>query len=305
MCQHATEATAADIWAGCPDEAREAAERFAGSPAQWRLVVDRGGAAVWQVTGPGVYVAVKAGHGLAAAVVAREREALACMQSAIVPATVYGKAVQYGYAGDTAWLVRPWLDGPTTWEVFKPVRDGRPTAADRKQALTAAVDLCMAVGSMHQHGWVHGDLQPHHSVHVNDGRTVRLVDCAWAWSRDLPPSSAYSGGLVHLLSPDLAAKADSPTRQVITSKPDEVYALAASLWWATTGQWPLNYLAAAIDPAALTATVLRRVIAARQLKVNTTSIWPAFTGLLREVLTANTAQRPTAHQLAQSLRTLT
>ncbi|MEU7181014.1 MULTISPECIES: hypothetical protein [Streptomyces] len=307
MIQHATEESAADLWAECPDEARQAAERVAGSPATWQLM-DRGGrgTALWHVTGPGTQqIVVKVGHGQAAGVVAREITALACMQSAGVTATAaYGEDVQYGLARDTAWLVRPWVKGLTTWDVFQAVRDERPDVGDYRRALVAAVDLCTAVGGLHQRGWVHGDLQPHHSVHMATSRTVQLLGCTWAWSPDLPPSSAYTGGLVHFLSPELAAAAESPTRPVITSKAGDVYALAASLWWAATGDWPVNYAAAAIDPNAHTAAVLRRMIAARRLKISTTSVWPQVTELLREVLTADAIQRPSAFQLAQRLRRL-
>ncbi|WP_411145877.1 hypothetical protein [Streptomyces sp. x-80] len=278
-----------------------------GSPTNWRLV---GGwhvrdMAVWHVTGPGMQqVAVKTGRGQAADVVGRESMVLACMQSA-VRATAYSEDVQYGLAGDTAWLVRPWVKGLTTWDVFQAVRDGRPEASDYRRALAAAVDLCTAVGGLHQRGWVHGDLQPHHSVHMATSRTVQLLGCTWAWSATLPPAPAYVGGLVHLLAPELAAAAESPTRPVITSKSADIYALAATLWWSTTGKWPLNYRAAAVDPNTHTAAVLRRMIAARRLKISTTSIWPQLTELLRQVLAAEDAtQRPTAFGLAQSLRRL-
>ncbi|WP_411143107.1 hypothetical protein [Streptomyces sp. x-80] len=305
--QHApTEGAAvADLWAECPDEARQAAERVVGSPANWQLM-RRGshGTAKWRVSGPGTQqVVVKAGAGQAADVVAREITVLAYMQSAGITATGYGDA--QGLTSDyTAWLVRPWLTGLTTWSAFQAVRDGHPDVADYKRALTAAVDLCTAVGGLHQHGWVHGDLQPHHSVHMAGTRTVQLLGCTWAWAPELAPSSAYTGGLVHLVAPEVAAAAESPTRPVITSKSGDVYALAASLWWSATGDWPVNYAAAAIDPTAHTAAVLRRMIAARRLRISTTSVWPQLTELLREVLTADAVQRPTAFQLAQSLRRL-
>ncbi|WP_367435249.1 serine/threonine-protein kinase [Streptomyces celluloflavus] len=310
MSQHATEETVADLWAECPEEARQAAERVVGSPANWQLM-RRGshGTAKWHVSGPGTQqVVVKAGTGQAADVVAREITALAYMQAAGITATGYGNDAQglTGLTSDyTAWLVRPWLTGLTTWSAFQAVRDGHhPDVTDYKRALTAAVDLCTAVGGLHQHGWVHGDLQPHHSVHMANTRTVQLLGCTWAWAPELAPSPAYTGGLVHLLSPELAAAAESPTRPVITSKSADVYALAASLWWSATGDWPLNYRAAAIDPTAHTAAGLRRMIAARRLKISTTSTWPQLTELLREVLTADAVQRPTAFQLAQSLRRL-
>ncbi len=287
---------------GCPDEARLAAERLSGSPASWRLVVGRrGGEAVWQVTGPGMDVALKTGPGPAAAVVARETAALEAMRSAGVPATAYGKTTHHGCTQGMAWLIRPWLAGPTTWEVFQPIRDGQPDSHER--ALNAAVDLCTSVGSMHWYGWVHGDLQPHHSLHT-DGGPVQLIGCSWSWARDLPPSDVHVGGLAHLLSPELAAASVAAARPAITSQRDEVYALAAGLWWAATGQFPLDYQAAAIDPHAFAARVLRQMIADRRFKIATTDVWPAFTTVLRTVLTAEATRRPTAMQLAQQLRSI-
>jgi hypothetical protein len=288
--------TTASLPQAAPPEGREAVEGLAGASAAWELRTNRGGAQVWRVTGPAGRWALKIGREGAAAVVAREATVLERIEPQ-VSATSYGAHAESGRTDEAAWLITPWFDGPSTWERFRSVRDGN---ADNGQALAAAIDLCTAVGSMHQAGWVHGDVQPHHSLHMPQG--ARLIDCSWAWSMRLPPSYASEGGLVHLTSRDLMARAASSQRPVATSQPDEVYAVAASLWWAATNSWPLDYAKVGIDPDRFTATELRGVLVRNPVPFGRIERWPRLEEVLRAVLTVDVPQRPSALQLAQWLR---
>ncbi|MEV7872720.1 hypothetical protein AB0P17_42995 [Streptomyces sp. NPDC088124] len=89
----------------------------------------------------------------------------------------------------------PWLNGETTWQLFQDARDKK---GSYEGPLKAAVDVCTAVGQLHQAGWVHSDLQPHHTIHMPD--RMRLINCSWAWHMSLPPSLGYGGGIVHFLA---------------------------------------------------------------------------------------------------------
>jgi len=280
---------------GVPTEGRAEAEELAGSPVEWELRMDRGAAVVWRVSGPRGQWTVKVGRGEGAAVVAREGVVLE-RTHATVPAMSYGKQTTTGRDEASAWLITPWLDGPSTWDQFRAVRDGK---RDSSPALAAA-DLCVAVGAMHQSGWVHGDVQPHHAIHMPDG--VRLTDCSWAWSMNLPPSNAYEGGLLHLMSPELMTQAESASRPVVTSQPDEVYALAAGLWWAATGTWPLDYAQVGIDPDRFTAVEMRRILRRHRVPIGRIPHWPELEQVLRPTITADSHRRPSALHLGQWLR---
>ncbi|MFF1737213.1 hypothetical protein [Streptomyces sp. NPDC058247] len=284
--------------ANAPSEGRNEVEQLAGAPATWTLKTDRGDTTVWQVTGPVGQWALKIGRGEGAAVVGREAEVLSSI-STTVPTTSYGARAKSGRTPTSAWLITPWLDGPSTWEVLRAVRDGRP---DRQDALAAAVDLAAAVGSMHQNGWVHGDVQPHHAIHMRGG--VRLIGCSWSWNMQLSPSYAFHGGLLHLMSPELMARVESGQRPLGPSQQDETYALAAGLWWAATNSWPLNYAQLGIDPGKFTAKALREVLMRRWPPLGRISQWPQLEEVLRPVLTTGPRERPPALQLAQWLRAL-
>ncbi|MZG16363.1 hypothetical protein GTY44_23240 [Streptomyces sp. SID5914] len=84
--------------------------------------------------------------------------------------------------------------------------------------------------------------------------------------------------------------------------PAEVYTLAASLWWAATGDWPRDYAHIGIDPGKVTAPMLRQIIGTRQIPLRRPYPWPDVQQVLAEVLTAPTDRRPTAAELAQRLR---
>ncbi len=197
---------------------------------------------------------------------------------------------------NASWIVTSWLEGPSTYKVFAPYRNGED---GQEQALTAAVGLCRAVAELHTAGWVHSDLQPAHAVHTDQG--VRLLDLAWAWRPGFEPSDAFRGGIVHLLAPELAASIGVGIIPVTPSPAAEVYALAGTLWTCLTGRWPLDYQAAGIDPQQLTPVQLRARIANRAAPLDPIRPWPELQKPLRDVLLAPRSSRPTAAELGDLL----
>ncbi len=276
-------------------------EELAGSPTQWQPVVGRYGVEVWKASGPHGEWALKVGRNEGAAEVAREA-AVWCRIAGMVPATSYGKRAQHGRGEGSAWLATPWLRGKSLWEAFSPVRE---RTGNHAEALASAVTACMAVASVHQAQWVHGDLQPHHIILMPGG--ARIIDWSWAWSpdSDLPASNAYNGCLMHLASNELITRAQSGQRPVLTSQPDEIWTLAASIWWAATIQWPRDYRALGIDPAAFTLIELRKVILRHRAPLGHIDHWPQLEEVLRAVLESPAAARPGALDLAQYLRGIT
>ncbi|MFE9613194.1 lipopolysaccharide kinase InaA family protein [Streptomyces sp. NPDC006012] len=278
---------------------RADAEALAGEPARWEQVTDRRGAAVWQVSGPRGLWALKVGTGEGAATVARETAVLQQTHS-LVPGLSYGGRAKGGRGTGSAWLITPWLEGASTWARFESVRQQHDE--DRASALAAAVDVCQAVGALHAAGWVHGDLQPHHTVHTSGA--VRFIDCTWASGPVLAPSHTFLGGLLHLMSPELMHRIEAGVRPVVTEPSDEVYALAAGLWWAATGTWHRNYATAGVDPARFTAAVLRRLLLRNRIPCGTIPHWPALERVLLPVLEAPAGARPSAEQLAHWMASL-
>jgi serine/threonine protein kinase len=270
-----------------PQQAITAAEAWCGAPLVLTPVTDRRGSAVWQATGPHATAALKTGSGDGAVITAREAAVLD-----ILP----GYTVTSGTGSAGAWLVTEWFDGPSTWDLFAPVRDGR---GGHGHALTAAVGLCQAVAHIHAMGWVHSDLQPVHGIHTAEG--VRLVDLSWAWRDGFEPPDTFRGGIPHFLAPELAASISAGIQPVTPTSAAEVYTLAGTLWKCATGRWPLDYTAVGIDTTRTTAVELRAHIANRHIPLDTAAPWPALQHTLRAVLLADPKDRPTAEELATEL----
>ncbi|MGW2552242.1 hypothetical protein [Streptomyces sp. NPDC001635] len=274
-----------------PDEAHAAVEEVCGAGVDLVPVTDRRGSAVFRATGPKRSVAVKIGAGPeGSAITSREAEALSTMGC-------NGALLAHGQGRRTAWMVTPWYEGPSTWEALADVRYGD---GNLDAALGRVVELCQAVAELHQADWVHGDLQPGHAIHTDRG--VALIDCSWAWHpRRLFPSMLFRGGIPHLLAPELAASVEAGDRPVTPSRAAEVYTLAASLWWAISGTWPLDYEAAGIDPTKLMAAQLRRAIGSGRLKPRAATTWPTVQRMLTTVIAEPPEQRPTVSELASCL----
>jgi serine/threonine protein kinase len=268
-------------------EAREAlmvAEAACG-PVALEEISNRRGSAVWKATGPRGSVSIKLGTGDAAEITAREASVLEELP---------GYTVSVGCFADGVWYVTPWLTGPSTWKVFRPLRKGN---GSHDGALAAAVGLCRTVAALHAEGWVHGDLQPEHGIHGEDG-TVRLLDFAWSRRLGSTPWATFGGTMIHLTAPELAARIITGPQPVHTTQPADVYALAGTLWTCVTGNWPLDYEAAGLSRIA-SMEEKRKAIASRAVPLSAASPWPALQAHLQYVLLAEPDDRPTAAELAK------
>jgi serine/threonine protein kinase len=274
-----------------PAEATAAVREVCGDGADLRLVSDRRGTAVWKAAGPLRSVAVKVGVG-------REGAAITARESAVLDAMGRGALLAYAHGQEAAWLMTPWYDGLSTWSAMVDVRAG---AGVDDAARRLVVDVCEAVAELHASGWVHGDLQPHHTLHTHDQGVV-FIDCSWAWRPGvLPASSLFRGGLPHLLAPELAAEVEAGVRPLVTTQAAEVYALGASLWWAIAGEWPLDYDAAGVATAGLPSGQLRDAISSGRIPLHPPKAWPDGQDVLATALRPDPDQRPDAAELAAAV----
>lgn len=270
--------------------ALKAAEDLCG-PVVLAEVSDRRGSAVWKASGSDGAVSIKLGTGEAAEVTAREASVLDRLP---------GYEVAVGRIDGGVWYVTRWEEGPSTWQQFRSVRAGRDDA--RPQALASAVQVARAVADLHGLGWIHGDLQPAHAVHTADG--VRLIDFAWSRQLGETPWSAFRGTMVHLTAPELAAGITAGGQPVLTTFASDVYALAASLWTAAAGNWPLDYEAAGIDRKSTGPVALLEAIGERAVPLVGNEVWPELQQVLKDVLLSEAEDRPLATELADRLTTL-
>ncbi|MER8099313.1 hypothetical protein [Kitasatospora sp. NPDC094016] len=263
-----------------------AAEDICG-PVELEEISDRRGSAVWKASGPRGVVGIKLGTGEAAEVTAREASVLEQLPD---------YSVTVGRFDGGVWFVTPWLSGPSTWDVFRPVRKDDN---GKDSALAAAVALCSSVADLHHDGWVHGDLQPQHGIHTDDG--VRLLDFAWSRQLGTLPWSTFDGTMIHLTAPELAARIMNGPQPVETTQSADVYALAGTLWTCTTGTWPLDYETAGLGKGT-PLDALRKAIAHRAIPLSTRLPWPSLQARLRHVLMAASDDRPTAAELTMLVK---
>ncbi|MEU1623744.1 hypothetical protein ABZ479_41520 [Streptomyces sp. NPDC005722] len=116
--------------------------------------------------------------------------------------------------------------------------------------------------------------------------------------------TAEDGLTPHLPAPELAWKVHRGHRPLVVTSTDEVYTLAASLWWALTEQWPLAYEEAHVDPGAMDAGELLQAIATRGIPVRPATVWPAAQLVLSHVMSQPDYRRPSAADLAILLGTV-
>ncbi|MFE9421647.1 hypothetical protein ACFYNO_01655 [Kitasatospora sp. NPDC006697] len=264
-------------------EALKAAEVICG-PVSLEEISDRRGSTVWKASGPRGAASIKLGTGEAAEVTARE---------AAVLDQLPGYRVTAGRFEGAVWYVTPWLVGPSTWDIFRPVRkDG----GGRQEALAAALELCRTVSDFHADGWVHGDLQPQHGVHTDAG--VRLLDFAWSRRLDSTPWPGFDGTMIHLTAPELAVRITNGPQPVETTQTADVYALAGTLWTCITGKWPLDYEAAGLGKGT-PVEAIRKAIAHRTVPISTAMPWPSLQTRLRYILAAAPEDRPSASELVK------
>lgn len=272
-----------------PASAQAAATEHCGHDLVLTEITDRRGSAVWKAAGHKGAAAVKVGRGDGVEITAREAAALAALNTDYF--------VGGGVSNGSAWLLTNWLEGPSTWEVFGPVRAG---GSDWEQALAAAAGLCTAVAGLHTSGWVHADLQPSHGIHTDTG--VQLIDLAWAWRPGWDQGTKFNGGVTHLLSPELAAAIITGDKPVAVTPAADVYALAGTIWTCATGRWPLDYQAAGISPKTCSPHELRQHIATGRVPVTADRPWPDLQNVLLPVLLDDPANRPTASELGKTLQ---
>ncbi|MDH6109919.1 hypothetical protein P3T36_005089 [Kitasatospora sp. MAP12-15] len=286
----------------------------AGAVTDRLLITERRGVQVWRVTAAGSD-AVSVGQRLAVKVVVPcpgypSAGQLPAREYAVMNALRehFGGGWKPAWAGIAAtgpFTVAPWYDGPSTWDLWQPVRDGTYHDAERRAAVRAAVELCETVAALHEAGWVHGDLQAAHCIHTGNG--PRLIDLCNAHGPGLPDDDRREGAaLIHLEAPELARALVQGRAVPVTTAASDVYAIAGSLWACASGEWPLAYDAHGLDEDEATTWQLRAAIGSGRVPLRLyPRLWPDLRGVLVAALAADPDRRPSADRLGRQLACLT
>lgn len=108
----------------------------------------------------------------------------------------------------------------------------------RRGLLTLCVEICRAYARLHERGVIHGDVHPRNVLVAADG-AVRLVDLGSARWNQAPEGRA---GVAFFFEPEYATAILAGQRPPEVSEPGEQYAVAALLYFLTTGAHYRDFL---------------------------------------------------------------
>ncbi|RKN11615.1 protein kinase [Streptomyces radicis] len=256
-------------------------------PRASRPVMDRRGSSVWRVTDDeGGRHAVKLGY---AAAPTHAWTALAPAREAAVLRHLGREGVHWGDWERGTWSVQPWREGESLWSRWEGHRSGdRGTDAQVAEARSCAG----ALAELHDAGWVHGDVQPHHFI--IGGRRTHLIDLGLARGGDIPPAHdfPFRGCLVMYESPEISRSVLAHGHAVPTREGD-VFALGASLFISVTGLRAVDF------PPDAARDEQRRVIArGRHREVTIPGV---LGGLIEAMLSPAPVDRPTLAEVCRAL----
>jgi serine/threonine protein kinase len=256
------------------------------TPLSRRLVVNRRGSTVWDVETSAGRRAVKLGYPTQK----HEWTALApAREAAVLRQLVTSEEIRFGEWEMGTWSTQPWHEGESLFHRWEPHRHPtKQTPPDLEDARSCAV----ALATLHERGWAHGDVQPNHFVVGPTG--TALIDLALAYGGTVPATYdfRYRGCLVHYEAPEISRSVLESGTAVPTKEAD-VYALGASLFISSTGWRHVDY------PDEASREDQRRAIVDKPHRpINV----PGILGkLIEQMLSRNPADRPSSTEVCQEL----
>lgn len=186
-----------------------------------------------------------------------------------------------GKHGSLHYGVLEWIDGVPVAQFAESMRGtGASQTRTRAALLDLAVQCTRALASIHERGYLHGDVHPGNFLVERDGR-VRLVDFGLAQVMD-PAATARRapvGGVVPFLSPESASAMIAGRKRIAMTVPGELYALGSVFYYLFTGEYALE-----LSPTreeALDEVLHKPVRSFREVGVES---WPPIESVLAQAL---------------------
>lgn len=133
------------------------------------------------------------------------------------------------------WLIIRWIDGVTASEF------SRSLPADRKTHRLTEMFRAAAgsVHNVHEAGYLHGDIQPVHTIISPDTPDPVLID--WGLGRRINDATPYSGGFVHYAAPEIAQGMIDRRSDIAYTISAEIYSFGAMMALCYSGQTAVTY----------------------------------------------------------------
>jgi serine/threonine protein kinase len=141
------------------------------------------------------------------------------------------RALDFGQEGPTVYLVMEFVDGPDLWQRIE--QSGR---LPEKEAVGIIAQVGEGLQEAHKHGIIHRDVKPDNILLAPDGR-AKLADLGLI--KDLEDSDALTRSRKGLGTPNFIAPEQFSDARHAGVRCD-VYALAATLYMAVTGELPFR-----------------------------------------------------------------
>lgn len=136
------------------------------------------------------------------------------------------------------WLAMRWLDGLNAKQYADSVTD----RSDRVERLIELFrGLARQLGTIHDAGYLHGDIQPAHVIICYD-MPANPVILDWGLARHVDDAStSYKGALVHYAAPEIAAGMLQSRSDIEYTRAAEIYSLGATMYFCLFGETPVWY----------------------------------------------------------------
>lgn len=148
--------------------------------------------------------------------------------------------LESGHSDSLAWLILRAVEEPNASTLARQMKESIPPERQRQAFVELASAMAEKLVTVHDFGYLHGDLQPAHFLIEPKTHQVTIIDWACARHRD-EQDAPYDGAFVHFAAPEVAAQMLLGNKRIPYSIESEIYAFGSVLYFMHTGQTSCDY----------------------------------------------------------------
>lgn len=146
----------------------------------------------------------------------------------------------YSFSGKNdalIWVATKWMEGQSVGQLSKVCRVNY-SDRDKAELLRLIIRIIEKVSDLHEHTYLHGDLQPAHFL-LDAEDSLHLLD--YGWAKQMDEEVIYKGALVHYCAPEIAAKILEGQENIAYHQASEIYSAASVAVLLYTGKTSTYY----------------------------------------------------------------